>query len=276
MKWKQFLTPVKSMDTNEAKAFMEQKDMDDFTILDVRQPSEYEEGHIPGATLIPLPDLGDRLQELDQKKTQLVYCAVGGRSRVAAQMMAGKGFEQVINVAGGFKAWNGHAVVGSQELGLELFDGSESPEETLVVAYSLEQGLREYYLSMMEKVKNTQVKELFSKLAQIEVKHQERLFQQYLEISDTAPRLETFEKDIVVNAVEGGMTTEEYTNIYQPDWDSPVDVISLAMSIEAQALDMYQRTAQRIPDKKSRDILMQIAREERTHLAELGKLMDRI
>lgn len=73
MKWKQFLTPVKSMDTNEAKAFMDQKDVDDFTILDVRQPSEYEEGHIPGATLIPLPDLGDRLHELDPKKTQLVY-----------------------------------------------------------------------------------------------------------------------------------------------------------------------------------------------------------
>jgi len=111
-------------------------------------------------------------------------------------MMSGKGFDHVINVAGGFKAWNGHAAVGGQELGLELFDGSESPEETLVVAYSLEQGLREYYLSMVEKVKNTQVKELFSKLAQIEIKHQERLFQQYLELSDTAPSLETFEKDI--------------------------------------------------------------------------------
>jgi len=73
MKWKQFLTPVKSINTNEAKAFMDKNDVDDFTILDVRQPSEYEEGHIPGATLIPLPDLGDRLHELDPKKTQLVY-----------------------------------------------------------------------------------------------------------------------------------------------------------------------------------------------------------
>jgi len=59
----------------------------------------------------------------------------------------------VINVAGGFKAWKGHAAVGSQELGVELFDGSESPEDTLIVAYSLEQGLRDYYLSMAQKVK---------------------------------------------------------------------------------------------------------------------------
>ncbi len=276
MKWKQFLTPVKSMNTDEARAFMDQKDVEEFNVLDVRQPSEYETGHIPGATLIPLPELGDRLQELDPGKTQLVYCAVGGRSRIAAQTMAGKGFDHVINMAGGFKAWNGQAAVGSQELGVDLFDGSESPEDTLVVAYSLEQGLREYYLSMAQKVKNTQVQELFSRLADIEVKHQERLFRQYLELSDTEPTLETFEKEIVVTAVEGGMTTEEYAAMYNPDWDSPVDVISLAMSIEAQALDMYQRTAQKVENEKSREILMQIAGEERTHLAELGKLMDRI
>ncbi|SMC96564.1 Rubrerythrin [Desulfocicer vacuolatum DSM 3385] len=191
-------------------------------------------------------------------------------------MMAGKGFENVINVAGGFKAWKGHAAVGSQDLGVELFDGSESPEETLVVAYSLEQGLREYYLSMVKKVKNTQVQEIFSLLAEIEVKHQERLFQQYLELSDTNPTLEAFENEIVVNAVEGGMSTDEYAKLYNPDWESPVDVISIAMAIEAQALDMYQRTAAKVGNEKSREILTQIAREERSHLEELGKLMDRI
>jgi len=201
---------------------------------------------------------------------------VGGRSRVAAQMMSGKGFENVINVSGGFKAWKGQAAVGSQELGVDLFDGSESPQDTLVVAYSLEQGLREYYLSMVEKVKNPQVRDLFSFLAEIEVKHKNRIFQQYLELSDTTPTQEAFENEIVVNAVEGGMSTDEYAEIYNPDWESPVDVISIAMSIEAQALDMYQRTAAKIDNEKSREILTQIAREERTHLEELGKLMDRI
>lgn len=73
MKWKQFLTPVKSMDAKAAKAFMEDRDVEEFTVLDVRQPGEYEQGHIPGAKLIPLPDLGDRLHELDPQKTQLVY-----------------------------------------------------------------------------------------------------------------------------------------------------------------------------------------------------------
>ena len=42
-------------------------------MLDVRQPSEYEQAHIPGAKLIPLPELNDRLDELDPNKPVLTY-----------------------------------------------------------------------------------------------------------------------------------------------------------------------------------------------------------
>ncbi len=93
---------------------------------------------------------------------------MGGRSRVAAQMLAGKGFENVYNLTGGFKAWKGEAAFGSEELGLELFTGDEPPEQTLVVAYSLESGLRDFYLSMISRVQNEDVKNLFQKLSEIE------------------------------------------------------------------------------------------------------------
>jgi hypothetical protein len=54
MNWRQFLTPVKSIDTNQAKSYLADKKVDEVTILDVRQPKEYEAGHIPGAVLAPL------------------------------------------------------------------------------------------------------------------------------------------------------------------------------------------------------------------------------
>jgi len=73
MKWMQFLTPAKSIDFPETKAYISQHPGEDITILDVRQPSEYQVGHIPGATLIPLPQLSDRLGELDPEKPTLVY-----------------------------------------------------------------------------------------------------------------------------------------------------------------------------------------------------------
>jgi rhodanese-related sulfurtransferase len=73
MRWKQFLTPVQSFEPEEARAFMAKHDEGTYTILDVRQPGEYEKERIPGSLLIPLPELADRLDELDRQKSILVY-----------------------------------------------------------------------------------------------------------------------------------------------------------------------------------------------------------
>ena len=51
MRWKQFLTPVKSLNVDQAREYMQKKPPDELTLLDVRQPNEYEAGHIPGARL---------------------------------------------------------------------------------------------------------------------------------------------------------------------------------------------------------------------------------
>lgn len=73
MRWRQLLTPVRSMDTDEAKAYMAEHKEGTFTLLDVRQPGEYEKARIPGAKLIPLPELSDGIGELDPEKPVIVY-----------------------------------------------------------------------------------------------------------------------------------------------------------------------------------------------------------
>ena len=275
MRWKQFFTPVKSFNSEDAKEYMNRVAGDKFTLLDVRQPGEYESGHIPGAKLIPLPDLNDRVTEIDADKPTIVYCAIGGRSRVAAQMLAGKGFKEVFNLTGGIKAWNSGKAIGNEELGLTLFSGKESPEETLIVAYSLEEGLREFYLSLAPKVKNEDARRLFEKLSNIEVKHQDRIFDEYIKISGASMDRAEFGENLVFTAMEGGLTTEEYLDLYQPDLEIEEEIISLAMAIEAQALDLYQRGAEQARTEKSKSVLMQIAAEERMHLEQLGKLFER-
>ncbi len=272
MRWKQFFTPVKSIDAVEAKQYMQGMAGDEFTLLDVRQPGEYEAEHLPGAKLIPLPELGARLPELDADKPTVVYCAIGGRSRVAAQVLAAKGFREVLNLSGGIKAWNSQKAVGPEDLGLSLFSGNESPKETLLAAYSLEEGLREFYLSMAEQVKAENVRRLFGKLSAIEVKHQDRIFNEYLRVSGAAVTREEFAEKVVAPAMEGGLTTQEYLRLYQPDLEVAAEVISLAMAIEAQALDMYQRAADRAHTDESKNVLMQIANEERAHIEQLASL----
>ena len=73
MRWKLFLTPAKSMTAPEAKQFMDRLKVDEYNLVDVRQPGEYENGHIPGARLIPVADLSARIGELDPAKPTLVY-----------------------------------------------------------------------------------------------------------------------------------------------------------------------------------------------------------
>jgi rhodanese-related sulfurtransferase/rubrerythrin len=274
MQWKQFFTPVQSFNADQAKSYMEKTPGDAFTLLDVRQPEEYEIRHIPGAKLIPVADIGSRIDELDADKPTIVYCAIGGRSRVAAQMLAGKGFKEVYNLSGGIKAWESGAAFGSEDLGMNLFSGNESPEESLIVAYSLEEGLREFYLSMTEKITNERAGQLFQKLSTIEIKHQERIFKEYVDISGATVSQDEFSKNIVAPAMEGGLSTEEYLARYQLDLEVPAEVISMAMAIEAQALDLYQRAAARAATEQSKKVLLRIADEERTHLQQLGRLFE--
>jgi rhodanese-related sulfurtransferase/rubrerythrin len=275
MRWRQFFTPVKSIDTVEARQYLQRMAGDAFTLLDVRQPSEYEAEHLPGAKLIPLPELGSRLSELDPDKPTVVYCAIGGRSRVAAQVLAAKGFKEVLNLSGGIKAWDSQKAVGPEDLGLQIFSGTESPEETLMTAYTLEEGLRDFYLSMVKQVKDENTRRLFDKLSAIEVKHQDRIFNEYRRISGVVLTREDFAQKAGAPSMEGGLTTQEYLQLYQPDLEVPAEVISLAMAIEAQALDLYQRAAERAGTTESQNVLMQIANEERSHLEQLGALFEK-
>jgi sulfur-carrier protein adenylyltransferase/sulfurtransferase len=73
MRWKQFFTPVQSMSSDQAKEFMSEKALDEFTLLDVRQPGEYEKHHIPGSKLIPIGELDKRLDEIAPGKPVLIY-----------------------------------------------------------------------------------------------------------------------------------------------------------------------------------------------------------
>jgi rubrerythrin len=78
----------------------------------------------------------------------------------------------------------------------------------------------------------------------------------------------------VPEVLEGGLTTEEYANLLMPAYDTVPEIIELAMSIEAQALDLYLRASEKAQTEAGKKALIQIANEEKTHLVRLGQLMD--
>ncbi len=189
-------------------------------------------------------------------------------------MLAGKGFRKVYNLTGGIKAWKKEVAVGPEETGLHLFTREESPEEAVVIGFGLEMGLRDFYLSMQSKVSLETTKVLFGKLADIEILHQQRLVDLYREITGTSLTMTEFAGKIAEPALEGGLTTEEYLQLYAVDVDSEIEVLGLAMAIEAQALDLYLRAAERSDKQATKQVLLQIAEEERSHIARLSSYID--
>ena len=76
-------------------------------VVDVRQPEEYRTGHINGAKLIPLGELGGRMKELPKDREIVCVCATGNRSRSATKMLIRAGYNAV-NVKGGMVSWSGN------------------------------------------------------------------------------------------------------------------------------------------------------------------------
>lgn len=145
----------------------------------------------------------------------------------------------------------------------------------LQTAYSLEEGLQDFYLDMMQKVTSPIVIKLFRKLSDIEDIHKDKLFEEYVRITGQDDR-QAFEQQLNKDLIEGGMTTDEFVERFNPDFEKPDEVISLAMSIEAQALDLYTRAGRATEDTENKRMLARIAEEEKYHLEQLGSLLDTI
>lgn len=94
---------VKDIKPAELKALLDSAERP--VVLDVREPWEFTQGHIPGAKLIPLGELMKRSEELDPAQPVAVICATGSRSQSAAALLGRKGFTTVYNVVGGTTAW---------------------------------------------------------------------------------------------------------------------------------------------------------------------------
>ena len=199
---------------------------------------------------------------------------MGGRSRAAAQFLAGLGIEEVYNLKGGIAAWQGLKAFGPAEMGMIALRGNETPQEVIVLAYGMEQGLADFYSRVPAMTRDSEVKKIIGKLVQIEEKHKDKLFALYKTLEPATQARDLFEGRIVSGVMEGGFTGEEFLEKNKPLLDTVQNLLSLAMMLEAQALDLYTRYAQKVEDIQSRSVLHDIAEDEKGHLATLGSLLE--
>jgi sulfur-carrier protein adenylyltransferase/sulfurtransferase len=199
---------------------------------------------------------------------------MGGRSRAAAQFLAGQGFEEVYNLQGGIAAWQGLKAFGPAEMGMIPLRGNEFPQEVIILAYGMEQGLADFYARVLGLTQDLEVKKVLGKLVQIEEMHKDKLFALYQGLEPATQEKALFEQRIVSGVMEGGFSGEEFLEKNRPLLHTVENLLSLAMMLEAQALDLYTRYAQKVEDAQSRSVLHGIAEDEKGHLAALGSLME--
>jgi len=241
----------------------------EYQLLDVRQVKEYERAHLPGAILIPVLDLLVRLTELDPQLPTLVYCHNGLRSRAACQVLRGHGFREVFNITGGVRAWNGLLLSGQETKGMEFFVSDEF-EDAFLMAYMMEAGLKQFYLAMADMVDKKEQKALLKHMADFEEGHMAKLLHQYRKgLSDVAMAEN-------VSVMEGGFDKDKTLSAYRNYLESMEDIIQLGMMLETQAYDLYSRLA-RLNDKPElREFYQHMADEEKVHLGQLGRSLDKI
>ncbi len=108
-----FGPPVPQIDPFQAQSKLAENSAP--LLLDVRQPEEYQAGHISGAKLIPLPELNRRMRELSHSRAIICVCHTGSRSRSASRQLLAAGYN-VTNLKGGMIGW--------QRAGLPVKKGS--------------------------------------------------------------------------------------------------------------------------------------------------------
>jgi rubrerythrin len=178
---------------------------------------------------------------------------------------------------GGIKAWNGITAIGPPEMGMAHFSHADRIDDLLSLAWSLEEGARLFYESLLKNAKDD-AKDMFSWLKNAEIAHQSRLNLLYRDIPERAfeslgeHTASLLSEDGVGSVMEGGMKTAEAIA-----WaiSQPLNaILEFSISIEAQLYDLYVRLTRREKQGDSHRFFSIIAEEEKKHLEKIIELFD--
>ena len=158
-------------------------------------------------------------------------------------------------------------------MGMLVLTGKETAQEVIALSYGLEEGLQKFYATCADMAVEPEVGRLLSKLAEIEVRHRDKLFDAYLAVESNPIDRKSFEAEVNTEMTEGGLSVNELIERNQPEFSSSAAVLNFAMMLEAQAMDLYMRYADKCENSTVKAILFNMAEEEKAHLNSLGNLM---
>ncbi len=266
---------VKRIDPQELRELMRREREADYVVVDVREPDEYAQGHIPGARLMPLSQLprhADELRGLSERKLVL-YCRSGGRSSRAAQWAAQAiDHPAVHDLSGGFMGWNGQYLTRFPKL--RAVEMASTPAELLRQAMDLEKGVHGLYEALA--ASSSPVARFFGALVEDEVDHGEVVHRLLRKVEPGAPDFESLWEQLPGEVLESGESLDEALELARQTQEWPVAVLELSLLLELSAYDLYRNLAESTSDAELRETALQLAELEKRHVHAVSRRLGEV
>jgi rhodanese-related sulfurtransferase/rubrerythrin len=264
-----------NLTAEELRKYRETQPEKRYLLIDVRQPSEYEQGHIPGARLMPLPEVESGLFSLPSDRDLIFYCQNGGRSQWAASL-AGEGEvsqKAVYNLMDGIQGWEDKILPGYPRV--KLFEKDETLEQLLKTAMDLEKGAWRFYQYVMDRYPGDPIRPTFEQVAIAEKAHANLIYRFWQQFQKNPPPFDRIYQDLKGNILEGGQSLDDACGLLDnaARQGSPA-VIELAMTIEYCAFDLYRSMAEQTENPDANSTFLSIAQAEKAHLRALTRALN--
>ena len=270
------LKTVKDISAHDLKAYISEHKEQSYLLIDVREPKEYRQGHIPGSVLLPLKEVEAGITNFDLEKDIFFYCRSGRRSRIAANLVADMGIpaKSIFNLAGGILAWQGETLPDFPRV--TVFDAAEDIPSKLRRAIELEKGAQTFYRACAESFEDETISREAMTLAKLEVEHAKII---YRILHRHQPNLEDFEKIFKAAAadiIEGGLSVAEAIEMLKKAEGNPcVNFSELALEIEFMAYDLYKNLGAMASEKEVALQMLALSEQEKGHTRVLANMLSR-
>jgi len=245
----------------------------DYLLVDVRQPEEYTQEHIPGSKLMPLDELESNLAELPAEKDIFFYCRSGARSQAAAiiSLDSGNSLQKVYNLIGGMLGWDGQSLADFPRMA--VFEEDASMPDLMLTAMDLEKAALRFYEFIFDSYADASFAPILKTLSLAEEAHAKTIYACWQRTQENPQPFKELFANMDGEILEGGENLMDATERLASLNDHGCrTVMEFALNIEIQAYDLYRNMANILTEATAQDIFFSIAQMEKKHMELLARV----
>ena len=274
---------IKKLSPGEVKAILDSDKNGEYFLIDVRQPEEYEAGHLPGSVLIPLNEFEARRYELYKEMYRsekvIITCQSGRRSMAAAIFLYELGFRDIFILDEGLNGWKDKVITGKPKERPDLLDKTANVKNILLLAIKMEQGTRNFYLTAKERAGAPAAKQMFQTLSDAEHGHMDRLYHRAIDVMSKKTELisvDQFIAEFDKGFMEGIIEISHALTKVNGNFATEAEALDIAIENEYLAYDFYKRAAALVVNLEAKALLHELAHDEQGHASTLLDRLARI